>query len=112
MCLFCKIAIGEIPSKVLFEDADLLAFHDVAPQAPVHVLVIPKRHRASLAEAAEADAAIHGKLALATRRVAEETGIAASGFRVVANSGADAGQSVHHLHLHVIGGRAMAWPPG
>ncbi len=112
MCLFCKIAIGEIPSKVLFEDADLLAFHDVAPQAPVHVLVIPKRHLASLAEAAEADAAILGKLALATRRVAEETGIAASGFRVVANSGADAGQSVHHLHLHVIGGRAMAWPPG
>ena len=76
------------------------------------MLVIPKRHLASLAEAAEADAAILGKLALATRRVAEETGIAASGFRVVANSGADAGQSVHHLHLHVIGGRAMAWPPG
>ena len=112
MCLFCKIANKEIPSKVLFEDDDLLAFHDITPQAPVHVLVIPKRHVASLADAAEADVTLLGKLALATRRVAEETGVATTGFRVVANSGAHAGQSVHHLHLHVLGGRPMAWPPG
>lgn len=112
MCLFCNIANKVIPSNVLFEDDDLLAFHDITPQAPIHVLVIPKRHVASLAEAIEADAALLGKLSLAAKRVAVETGVAESGFRVVMNSGPDAGQSVSHLHLHVLGGRAMAWPPG
>jgi histidine triad (HIT) family protein len=112
MCLFCKIANKEIPSKVLFEDADVLAFHDITPQAPTHVLVIPKRHVASLAEVTDADAALLGKLALAAKRAAEETGIAKTGFRVVMNSGAEAGQSVLHLHAHVLGGRHMGWPPG
>lgn len=112
MCLFCKIASKVIPSNVLFEDDDLLAFRDITPQAPIHVLVIPKRHLTSLAEATEADAALLGKLSLAAKRVAVETGIAESGFRVVMNNGPDAGQSVAHLHVHVLGGRAMAWPPG
>src|SRR5262249_22540870 len=99
-------------AKVLFEDDDLLAFHDINPGAPTHVLVIPKRHIVSLAEAGPGDEALLGKLLRAARRVAEETGIAESGFRTVANTGPNAGMSVFHLHVHVLGGRAMAWPPG
>lgn len=112
MCLFCKMVKREIQAKVVFEDDDVLAFHDIHPQAPMHVLVIPKRHVASLAESKPEDEALLGKLMMAARRAAEETGIAQSGFRVVINSGAQAGQSVFHLHLHVLGGRPMAWPPG
>lgn len=112
MCLFCKIAAKQIPSKVLFEDDDLLAFHDINPTAPTHVLVIPKAHLTSLADATSEHAALLGKLMLATKRVAEEAGLAKDGYRVVANTGANGGQSVLHLHLHVIGGRQMEWPPG
>jgi histidine triad (HIT) family protein len=112
MCLFCKIVAKQIPAKVLFEDDDLLAFHDINPGAPTHVLVIPKAHLAGLGDAEPEHAALLGKLMLATRRVAELTGIAQSGFRVVANTGAGVGQSVFHLHIHVLGGRAMGWPPG
>lgn len=112
MCLFCKIADKQIPSKVLFEDDDVLAFHDIHPAAPTHVLVIPKSHVASLHDATPEHGALLGKLLLASRRAAEMSGLAASGYRVVTNIGADAGQSVAHLHLHVIGGRALAWPPG
>lgn len=112
MCLFCKIADKQIPSKVLFEDDDVLAFHDIHPAAPTHVLVIPKSHVASLHDATPEHGALLGKLLLAARRAAETSGLAASGYRVVTNIGADAGQSVPHLHLHVIGGRALAWPPG
>ncbi|XXX76885.1 histidine triad nucleotide-binding protein [Sorangium sp. So ce134] len=112
MCIFCKIANKEIPSKVVLEDEHLIAFHDVNPQAPTHVLVIPKRHIAGIAQAAPEDEAVLGRLLLAARRVAELTGIAESGFRTVVNSGANAGQTVFHLHVHVIGGRSMAWPPG
>ncbi len=112
MCLFCKIVAKQIPAKVLFEDDDLLAFHDINPGAPTHVLVIPKLHIESLNEGAEGHTTLLGKLLLATRRAAEETGIDKSGYRVVANTGAHAGQTVFHLHFHVLGGRAMAWPPG
>ncbi|WP_437689312.1 histidine triad nucleotide-binding protein [Sorangium sp. So ce176] len=112
MCLFCKIANKEIPSKVVLEDEHLLAFHDVNPQAPTHVLVIPKRHVAGIGQAAAEDEAILGRLLLAARRVAELTGIVESGFRTVVNNGANAGQTVFHLHVHVLGGRPMAWPPG
>lgn len=112
MCLFCKIAAKQIPAKILFEDDELLAFHDINPGAPTHVLVIPKEHVGSVAEAKPEHAALLGKLMLATQRVAEMTGITTSGFRVVANTGPNAGQSVFHLHLHVLGGRAMGWPPG
>jgi histidine triad (HIT) family protein len=112
MCLFCKIATKQIPSKVQFEDDDLLAFHDINPTAPTHVLVIPKQHIVSLADGKAEHEALLGKLMLAAARVAEETGIVKSGYRVVTNIGPDAGQSVFHLHIHVIGGRAMAWPPG
>ncbi|KYF85813.1 histidine triad nucleotide-binding protein [Sorangium cellulosum] len=112
MCIFCKIANKEIPSKVVLEDEHVLAFHDVNPQAPTHVLVIPKRHIAGIAQAAPEDEAVLGRLLLAARQVAEKTGIAEGGFRTVVNSGANAGQTVFHLHVHVLGGRPMAWPPG
>lgn len=112
MCIFCKIVNKEIPAKVLFEDDDIFAFHDLNPTAPVHVLVIPKKHIVGLSEAVVEDALVFGKLLVSARRVAEETGIVHSGFRTVVNSGPHAGQSVFHLHIHVIGGRQMAWPPG
>jgi histidine triad (HIT) family protein len=112
MCLFCKIATKQIPSKILFEDDDLLAFHDINPVAPTHVLVIPKQHVTGLSDGKPEHAELFGKLLLAASRAAGLTGIAASGYRVVANTGPDAGQSVFHLHFHVLGGRAMAWPPG
>ena len=112
MCLFCKIAAKQIPCKVLFEDDDLLAFHDINPVAPTHVLVIPKQHVTSLADGKAEHEALFGKLMLAAARVAEATGIVKTGYRVVTNSGPDAGQSVFHMHMHVLGGRALAWPPG
>lgn len=110
-CIFCKIAAGEIPSKKVFEDEHLVAFHDLAPQAPVHVLVIPKRHISSLDDSGEGDTELLGKLLAGCRRAAAETG-ATGAYRVVNNCGADAGQSVFHIHLHVLGGRGMGWPPG
>jgi histidine triad (HIT) family protein len=112
MCIFCKIASKQIPSKVVLDEDDFFAFHDVNPVAPTHVLIVPKRHIEGLAHATPEDQALLGRMMLATRRVAESVGIAESGFRVVVNSGAHAGQSVFHLHIHVIGGRPMAWPPG
>ena len=112
MCLFCKIASKEIPSKTVLDEEDLFALHDINPGAPTHVLIIPKRHIVGLGDAKPEDQEVFGKILLATRRVAEMTGIAESGFRVVVNSGPHAGQSVFHLHVHVIGGRPMAWPPG
>lgn len=112
MCLFCKIAGKEIPSKMVFEDDELFAFHDVNPMAPTHILIIPKLHIASMNEATPEHQALLGKLMLAGRRAAENTGIHESGYRLVVNTGPHAGQSVFHVHLHVLGGRPMAWPPG
>lgn len=112
MCLFCKIASGEMAAKVVMQDDDVIAFHDIHPQAPTHILVIPRRHVTSLAHATEQDEALLGKLMLAVRRVAEDAGLVQSGYRVVLNTGAGAGQSVFHMHVHVLGGRRMKWPPG
>ena len=112
MCLFCKIASKQIPSKMVFEDDDLFAFHDINPGAPTHLLVIPKLHISSMNDVTPDHQALMGKLLLAGPRAAAAAGIDKSGFRLVINTGADAGQSVHHVHLHVLGGRAMAWPPG
>jgi len=108
--IFQKIIDGEIPAQKVFEDGDVLAFRDVAPQAPFHVLVIPKKPIRSLAEAATGDGALLGKLLLAASQVARDAGI--EGYRVVTNIGDDGGQSVAHLHFHVLGGRRMTWPPG
>jgi histidine triad (HIT) family protein len=112
MCLFCKIIKREVPATILFEDGDLLAFADIRPVAPTHALVIPKRHIESLNAASPADAELLGKLLLAAQRLAKEAGIAETGWRAVANTGKDAGQTVFHVHVHVLGGRDMAWPPG
>ena len=112
MCLFCKIAAKQIPARILFEDADLLAFHDVNPVAPTHLLVIPKQHLSSLNDGQAEHAQMLGKLLLAASRAAALAGVAETGYRVVVNTGASAGQSVFHLHVHVLGGRSLAWPPG
>jgi histidine triad (HIT) family protein len=111
-CLFCKIVDGQIPAQVTYRDDQVLAFKDVGPKAPLHELVIPLRHLATLADARPADAPLFGRLMVVAAQRAKESGLAAGGFRVVMNAGADAGQSVHHVHLHVLGGRALAWPPG
>ncbi|MBD2494523.1 histidine triad nucleotide-binding protein [Nostoc sp. FACHB-280] len=109
--IFSKIIRREIPANIVYEDDLALAFTDVNPQAPVHILVIPKKPIAKLAEAETEDAALLGHLLLTAKRVAAEAGLT-NGYRVVINTDADAGQTVFHLHLHILGGRAMAWPPG
>jgi histidine triad (HIT) family protein len=109
-CLFCKIATGEIPATIVRRAPGMLAFRDINPQAPVHVLVIPTRHVASLDQAE--DPALLGELLGFAREVAREAGIAGPGYRVVVNTNRDGGQTVAHLHAHVLGGRSMRWPPG
>jgi histidine triad (HIT) family protein len=111
-CLFCKIVEGAIPAKKLYEDEHVLAFDDINPQARVHVLVIPKRHMVSLDDTQDSDAALLGQLMVVCAKMARERGIVESGYRVVANTGREAGQTVFHLHLHVLGGRSFTWPPG
>ena len=111
-CLFCKIAAGEIPAAIVHQDAETVAFRDIQPQAPVHVLVIPRTHVPGLSDAGEDNAALLGTLMMAAGRVARQEGIEGSGYRCVINTGPDAQQSVSHLHVHVIGGRGMTWPPG
>ncbi len=112
MTIFEKIVRREIPADIVWEDEEVLAFRDVNPQAPVHILIVPKRVVPRLAEAKESDQALLGKLLLASRAVAEKLDLLTSGYRVVINSGPDAGESVPHLHVHVLGKRALAWPPG
>jgi histidine triad (HIT) family protein len=112
MTIFEKIIRREIPADIIWEDDDAVAFRDVNPQAPVHVLIVPKRVIPRLADAGEEDGALLGKLLLASRKVAEKLDLLQSGYRVVINSGPDAGESVPHLHVHVLGKRALAWPPG
>ncbi len=111
-CLFCKIVSKEIPAQVVHENDHVVAFRDVRPVAPTHVLVIPKKHIVGMHEATREDVTTIGEVFLAARDVAEKLGLHETGYRVVANNGADAGQSVYHLHVHVLGGRPMAWPPG
>jgi len=112
MTIFEKIIAREIPAKIIWEDDDAIAFHDVNPQAPVHVLIVPKKVIARLSAASEADSKILAKLLLVAGKLANELGIEKSGYRVVINSGPDAGESVPHLHVHLLGKRALAWPPG
>lgn len=111
-CIFCKLAQGEIPTDVLYEDEEIFVFTDQNPQAPVHYLAIPKKHIASLNEADADDAALLGRLLLRIRQIAEDEGFAADGYRVVNNIGQDGGQSVAHIHFHVLAGRSLQWPPG
>ena len=109
-CLFCRIATGEMSAEIVHEDDDLVTFRDINPQAPTHILVIPRKHVASVDDLEPADAELVGKLFLAAKEVAADEGL--EGYRLVVNNGAEAGQSVFHIHLHVLGGRAMRWPPG
>lgn len=111
-CLFCRIAAGEIPATKLFQDDDVVAFADVNPQAPTHLLVIPRKHVASLDDARPADRVLLGRLLEVGAQLARERGLQSSGYRAVVNTGPDAGQSVFHLHLHVLAGRRFSWPPG
>ena len=111
-CLFCKIAAGTIPADLVHADERLVAFRDIAPEAPVHVLVVPREHVASLEAARERDADVLGALLLVAQKIAREQGLSARGYRTVINTGADGGQTVQHLHLHLLGGRTMGWPPG
>ena len=112
MTLFERIATREIPADIVFEEEDFLAFRDVHPQAPVHVLIVPKRGIPRIAETSAGDAALLGRMLLAAPEIARKVGVAESGFRLVINNGRDAGESVPHLHIHLLGGRTMQWPPG
>ncbi len=111
-CLFCRIARGEIPAKLAHQSADVVAFHDIDPKAPVHVLIVPREHIASIDALDDAHASLMGRLHTVARDLARELGIAQGGYRLIINTGADAGQSVDHIHLHLLGGRHLKWPPG
>jgi len=111
-CIFCKIVAGEIPAKLVYQDEQVTVFHDIDPAAPVHVLIIPNRHIASLAAVGDEDAAAVGRLLTVAGQVAQLTGVAETGYRVTVNVGRDGGQAVYHLHAHLLGGRRLSWPPG
>ena len=111
-CLFCKIFDREIPADIVMETDDVIAFRDINPQAPTHVLIIPKQHIPTINDIGDADRAIVGKLFVAAREIAREEGLSEPGYRVVMNCNAAAGQTVFHIHLHLLGGRDLGWPPG
>ncbi|RLJ15961.1 histidine triad nucleotide-binding protein [bacterium endosymbiont of Escarpia laminata] len=111
-CLFCKMVSGDIQPNVVYEDDDVLAFRDLNPQAPTHILVIPKRHISTLNDLEPGDESLMGNLVLTAARIAEKEGIAEAGYRTLLNCNAEAGQTVFHIHLHLLGGRPMGWPPG
>ena len=111
-CLFCRIGAGEIPADIVSETKSLVAFRDINPQAPVHLLIIPRRHIATLNDLGDGDGALVGEMFLMARDLARDQEIDKAGWRAVFNTNANAGQTVYHIHLHVLGGRGMAWPPG
>ncbi|MCI0433409.1 MAG: histidine triad nucleotide-binding protein [Gemmatimonadetes bacterium] len=111
-CIFCRIARGEIPADVVHEGGAFLAFRDINPKAPVHILIVPRRHIRAACDLEPQDCDLMGRMILAARIIASDEGVEASGFRLVINTGSDAGQSVDHLHIHLMGGRSMSWPPG
>jgi histidine triad (HIT) family protein len=111
-CLFCQIVERKVPARIVLKEDDVVAFHDIDPKAPTHILVVPRRHIASITDLAGADDALIGRLVRKARDIARDNGLADRGFRLVFNAGDDAGYSVHHIHLHLVGGRQLAWPPG
>lgn len=111
-CLFCKIIAGDIPSNKVYSDDDVYAFHDINPAAPTHILIIPRKHLHAVNAAGDEDQALLGKLILAANRITKQEGLAESGFRYVINTGDEGGQTVFHLHMHILGGRQCTWPPG
>jgi len=111
-CLFCKMVAGDIPTDTVYEDEKVLAFRDINPQAPMHILVIPKRHISTLNDLASADAELVGQLTLVAAKIAKQEGMADEGYRTVMNCNAAGGQTVYHIHMHVLAGRNLTWPPG
>lgn len=111
-CLFCKIAAGEIPSDPVYSDDDFYAFRDINPCAPTHILIVPRKHIARINEANPEDATLLGNMLLRANKIVEEEGLADKGFRYVINCNEEGGQTVFHIHLHILGGRALSWPPG
>ena len=111
-CIFCRIAAGKLASDIVYEDNDVVAFTDINPEAPTHLVVIPRRHIANLSEAVATDAELVGKVVLAAATLAKQRGLDVAGYRLVANTGKEAGQSVDHIHFHLLGGRFMSLPPG
>lgn len=111
-CVFCKIANGEIPAKTVYEDDEVIAFHDANPQAPIHLLIVPKQHIASIMDVNERNTKVINKIAKVAQDLARQNKIDESGFRIVVNTGEDGGQTVPHLHFHLLGGRSLTWPPG
>lgn len=111
-CLFCNILEKKIPADVVYEDEHALAFRDIRPVAPTHVLVVPRKHVAAIHDLGDGDAELIGRVILAAKKVASQLGLEAAGYRLVTNDGDAAGQSVHHIHVHVLGGRNLSWPPG
>lgn len=111
-CLFCKIINRELPAEIAYEDDQVLAFHDIQPQAPTHILIIPKRHISTLNELSPEDASLVGRLQVTAAHLAQELGFAEAGYRVVMNCNEDGGQTVGHIHMHLLAGRSLTWPPG
>lgn len=111
-CLFCKLINGDIPTDIVYQDDDIFAFRDVNPQAPTHILVIPKQHIATINDADESHQAVLGKLVLTAKKIAQQQSLADDGYRLVINCNQDGGQTVFHIHLHLLGGRLLSWPPG
>jgi len=111
-CLFCKIRDGDIPAEVVYENDDILAFRDVNPQAPTHVLIVPRKHISTINDLEDEDSGVMGQMVLAAQDIAGYEGIAEEGYRLVVNCNAKAGQTVFHIHMHLLGGRNMTWPPG
>lgn len=111
-CLFCNIARGDIPANVVYEDTDVIAFHDIAPQAPTHILIIPKEHIATINETDHKHEPLLGKLIISAKKIAAAHGFSEPGYRLVFNVNAHGGQAVYHIHLHLLGGRQLTWPPG
>jgi len=111
-CVFCRVVAKEIQSKIAYEDEEVVAFHDINPQAPVHILIVPRKHIPTLNDAVDEDQALLGKMMLVAQKLAREFGVADSGYRLILNTNRGAGQSVFHIHLHLLGGRLFHWPPG
>lgn len=111
-CLFCKIAAGKIPANVVFENEELIAFHDIRPQAPTHILIIPRKHIATINDCSQEDEGLLGRMILAAKKVAAQSGFSEPGYRLVFNINPGGGQDIYHIHLHLLGGRQMMWPPG
>ena len=111
-CIFCRIVERSLPARIVFEDDEIVAFEDAHPQAPVHTLIVPRKHLASLKDATAEDAALLGRMLVVATQLARERGLETRGYRMVFNTGAGAGQTVFHLHLHLLGGRVFHWPPG